>query len=504
MKRRFLANSVSGVINTLVSVVFVAITIPVFVDRMGIVAYGIFTLISLVNIINIIGNFGLTTSLIKYLSEQGRSKESNNDIQLTMLFITGASTVLSTIVFSFEISVVRDVLGIGADRTTLDVIVCFRYLLLSNIFNILMQTCFGVFDSLQKIYISNAIQLAFNLASRGGMLIMLLWRPSLASLGFVYCLSSLLAVVVAAGAVFLVWGNFLEHMSFRDYRKGVKKHFRYSISLYVTTMLGIAYEAVTKIVINHFIGTTEVGLFDIAMRIKSVLWSIGDRILYPILPYIASLGDANARTVVMEVEEKLTYVVIPFIVTFMFIADALITVWIGPQRNAYLASAVISIVSVNMLALTVVPTYQYFTVKNHQRKNLMMQATNVIVNFSLFFPLYGYFGFYAIVFSFSSAIGCSFLLAYFYKFSLKIASVQQVKKHARIISIVAVLACTDTLAVILLTSPLVVLVSVPIMNIFATVLLYRFLRFFSIEDIERYFGHNASVKRYAYTLLIAK
>ncbi|NUN70741.1 MAG: oligosaccharide flippase family protein, partial [Bacteroidetes bacterium] len=277
MKRKLLLNSFAGAANTIVNIGMMAATVPVFIDRLGLESYGIFALISLVSIINVIGSFGFSTSLIKYLAEQGRCRESDSDIQVTLVFLIVLSVLLTASAILLEPFILTGVLGLSAVQYTDDVASCFRYLVAANIFNLVMQTSFAVFDSLQKVYVSSVIQFGFNVTSRGGMLLVLLSAPSLSGMGFVYLIMSIGTAVVSVVAVFSVWGNFVTRIPWSGVTAALRKHATYSATVYVTTLFGLLYEVMTKIVVNRFIGISEVAIFDIAVRIKNLFWSIGER-----------------------------------------------------------------------------------------------------------------------------------------------------------------------------------------------------------------------------------
>ena len=134
----------------------------------------------------------------------------------------------------------------------------------------------------------------------------------------------------------------------------------------------------------------------------------------------------------------------------------------------------------------------------------MMQLTNVLVNFFLFFILVPLLGFYGVVISFSLAIVCSYLLAYLYKFRIGIASGEWVRRQFRILYVVLLLTAVDVATVTILDSGAVVLIALPAVNAVLTVMMFRRLHFFTVSDIERYMGQYVTLKRYTQAILIVK
>ena len=84
MRKLFIKNSASGLLQLLITATLTFVTIPVFIRKLGADNYGIFSIISIVGSVNVFANLGLNISLIKFLAEQGKSKESDHDIIVTI------------------------------------------------------------------------------------------------------------------------------------------------------------------------------------------------------------------------------------------------------------------------------------------------------------------------------------------------------------------------------------------------------------------------------------
>ena len=83
--------------------------------------------------------------------------------------------------------------------------------------------------------------------------------------------------------------------------------------------MGFCYEPLTKILISRYIGLTEVGFFDISLKVKALFWSVPERLLYPILPLLAQIKQKEeTRMVVHDVSQKLFLFVVPVGVSMVF------------------------------------------------------------------------------------------------------------------------------------------------------------------------------------------
>src|SRR4030067_2963408 len=96
MRKQVIIGSASGGLQIILNSILILITIPVFISRLGLTLYSIFSLLLLIGNLNVFLNLGLNSSLVKYLAEQGKSIQSNYDIAANFIF-------LSSIVFPLTI-----------------------------------------------------------------------------------------------------------------------------------------------------------------------------------------------------------------------------------------------------------------------------------------------------------------------------------------------------------------------------------------------------------------
>ncbi|NUN71132.1 MAG: hypothetical protein HUU02_15630, partial [Bacteroidetes bacterium] len=164
--------------------------------------------------------------------------------------------------------------------------------------------------------------------------------------------------------------------------------------------------------------------------------------------------------------------------------------------------ATISFVAVNMLALTVVPTYQFLMVKGQQMKNAAMQLTNVTVTFGLFFLLHDALGFYAIIIAYAAAILCSYTLANIFKVRSGISTVGQLFQQRRILVLLAFLMVMDLAIDRSMRGGMSSIAVIIAANLCATLLVFRFQRYFTPQDVERYFGQFPALHRMMRTVLV--
>ena len=72
--KQIIRNSATGVMQFVVVAVLTFICVPVFMNNLGIEAYGIFSVVTVIGNLNFFSTFGLSNVLLILLSSQGKSE----------------------------------------------------------------------------------------------------------------------------------------------------------------------------------------------------------------------------------------------------------------------------------------------------------------------------------------------------------------------------------------------------------------------------------------------
>jgi O-antigen/teichoic acid export membrane protein len=181
---------------------------------------------------------------------------------------------------------------------------------------------------------------------------------------------------------------------------------------------------------------------------------------------------------------------IPIISIVIFSTYSFIQLWIG-QNVEIISISSILIVSTFMIAITVMPNYLYLIAKDKVEKTIVMQLSNVFFNCLIFFATLKWLGYYAAVAGNVTAIFVSFSLSLYYQRkylnSLIFDSFEQIGK---LIVLAFANISLGYLLSLLITSDWVKVVSIPLVLAISSLYLFRYLNFFSEEDILRYAGSN--------------
>jgi O-antigen/teichoic acid export membrane protein len=473
---------------TLVNTFLLFVTIPVFLRLLGTEEYGVFSLIMVIGSLNTIVNLGLNSTLIKFLAEQGKGKESNLDILVNLIIILSVLVPLTMAAIAFHRFVLVSVLGISPARAV-QVRWLYFYVLVSNSLLILGQTFSAILESLQKVYVTNVCQMIYNLAYWGLILLVLLLGFDLNAVGAMALVASSIWFSIIIAAAFGSWGSFSASKLRSNFNRVAKKQLRYGMPIFFSSLVNFFYEPFTKILLSHFIGVHAVAVFDIALKIRNQIWGLISKIFQPLYPLLAQLADmARLRRIVHDLEQKSFFLVVPFIPIVIFTTRPLISIWL--RENVEIISVtVIFILSAYLVAVTVIPNYQFLMAKGHASKTIVLQGSNVVFNALFFLLTFRWLGYYAVVVGNVGAIMSSYVLSLYYqKKYLNSLIFDSWIQLAKLTAILVGCYFVGFIGNALIDSAWLKLGIIPILIGSVALVLFRALRLFSPEDVSRYAG----------------
>ncbi|HMK38816.1 MAG TPA: oligosaccharide flippase family protein [Bacteroidota bacterium] len=492
MKRLSTINSFSGAAQIVINTVLLLFVVRAIIGSLGLQSYGVYALITAIGALGIFAGFGFNTSLIKYLAEQEDRQESNYDIAAVFLVIGGAASLVAVLSLLFNDFVLVRLLNIPRELVTPSVRFFYFACVGANLLQVVSQVPGAVLDAQQKVYVTNSIQLVTGVLSKCLMLISLTVAPSLAWLGWIMLGTSLTVLVLLIRGARRTWGRFSVPGWRKRFLPVARKHFAYSHTVYASSIVGYFYETVTKVLISHFAGLTEVGYFDLALRVRNPLWMVLDRLAYPVLPKIAAKKDiGKIRVLVEEAEQKLALIVVPIAVAVLSLSGPIVVAWLGsyiPQ----VAAGIDCVVGSYMVAVLFIPLYQFLLVKGHPEKALILQCCNLgitVVGIAVFVPFFGYMA-AVCAYSFgvlASTAGCAWYQHRFLHSSPFFPPAFRIKLLKLALSLAAVNA-----AGLLLGGAAEVRLAVMVaLNAVAVVFLFRVFTMITPEDLDRYFGRKS-------------
>jgi len=494
MKKILVKNSVYGLGQAVINLLLVFFVIPIFIKMLGSESYGVFALVMVVGNLNTFTNLGLTSALVKFIAEQGKSEESNIDILVNLILMIAAILPLTIIVAYFDKFILLDILKIPL-KVFGEAKWLYFWLLWSNFLLLVGQVFKSILDALQKVYITSLQQVIYNLLYWGLILAALLFGFNLPVIGLAIFISAFIWLIITIISAMKEWGTLSLVGLNKNFKASTKKQLNYGLKIYAGGMIGFFYEPLSKILISNFVGVTEVGFYDIALKLRSQLWGFVAKIFYPLFPFISEQKDKIiVRKYVHDLEQKTFLIVVPVIAIVILLMHPFIGVWLGKNVDIISITAIV-IISFHLIGSTVIPMYQFLLAKDLATKTIVLQLSNVVFNALLFLVSVYFIGYYALIVGNVAAILSSFILSLYYQNkylnSLIFDSLSQVTKL--ILSFIILVLIGFVLKMFLDGYNILILIIIPLVIASITILLYKVFKLVTVEDIRRYFGRNNKI-----------
>jgi len=502
MKRQLLKNSLTGALQSIVFMSLVFTVIPVFMARLGAQQYGIFSAVTILGNLNVLTSLGLTNALVKFLAEQGRSQESNLDILVVLILTASILVPLLLIGIPLNRFVLLKVLNLPpeylSEENTLYIL-----MLLSYFFLFLGQVFKAILDSLQKVDLNNYLQIVYNFAYWGSFLLLLELGYGLAELGMAMLVCSVIWCALSGYFALKSWGKITHTGLRKEFGRIAKKQISYGIRIYFGGLATFFFEPFTKVLISHYIGTTQVGFFDIAVRIKTQVEGLISKILSPLYPFLASLKDRDKiRLYVHDLGQKVLLTVTPVIVLVVVAVKPFINVWLK-QNVEVVSISTILIVSAHLLYTAIIPNYYYLLAHGRAGKIVLVHSVLLVLNILVFFLMYRYIGYYAAVLGNVVSILASFFsFLYFQNRYLSSLFFDSLEQFTKLLSAAALLLGLGLSLNFFLPSNVSRILIDPIVIAAASVFLYRHFGMITREDIARYSGTSLFAFRVGIKLFV--
>lgn len=408
----FYKNSVSGILQFIFTSVLTFVSIPLFINKLGIEAYGAFSMITLIGNLNILANLGLNVSLIKFISEQGKTQESDHDILVSCLVIVSVIVPISAAIIIGQPYILKNVMGFS-DSLISQVRILYLCVVIANVFLIVGQLFAAVLDAQQYIYLTNIFQGIYSLLYWGGSILTILTGFGMTGVGITILASAFVWFLLVTVAMFKKWGTLSVQGLSANFERIIRKQFAHAGKLYSSGLVSLLFEPLTKIMVSRMVGVAEVGYLEIAYKIRTQLWSLVTKATYPLYPKIAvETNIAKVSSLIVNFQALIIICLAPIITLFVFLLQDTLAIWIG-STNSVIISAALWISVTYLIGAVAIPVYYYLMSKQHAGKTLWLQSINVIVNCLVILGCYRTLGVFSAVLGNSLAILSSLCLSLF-------------------------------------------------------------------------------------------
>lgn len=494
-KRLFAKNSLSGVIQKILIAILTFVTIPVFIRLLGPELFGIFAIISTIGDLTRLTNVGFHIALIKFLSFQGRTKESSQDVMVAFITMLGIMTLLMVILLVFSNFIILDIFNVSFEHFS-SAKFLFTCLVFANAFLFLGMPFSATLESMRLIYKVNIMQFVYSIIYWSLILLFVSLGGGLKWVGVAILTASLIWFVFTLFLAFSAWGTF-ELQGLQGYfKKSVKKQLSYGLKVYLSGLLGLFTEPLIKILIANFFGVTFVGFVDIGLRIRNQFTRILKAGVWPLFQYFSELQDKEkAAFLVKDVQEKLIIAFIPVSVILLFASHALVTLWIGENVDVITRTLLVITIGSLLGNLALEPISIYLGVY----KPLRLFYNQIFMIAAITFPvilMHNIIGFESVYIGFALSYIVSFVhMMYCQRIFLQNTIFSQSKSFKKLLGYLAFLLVSGFLLFSIRLSPEINLAVIPVSIALFAFFLVREFRFLKKKDVFYYLDENLVITK---------
>lgn len=334
-RKRFISNSMASVVSSLFAQVISLITLPLFIDRLGLDLYGVFVISTMMLGYVGIFDFGLTQGIVRTIGKsyaRGDIKQSRQATSTGFLILILAGILSFTVLFYSRDALVgilqissqnqqacRDLLEVTAWVSLISWPARLPGCILQGTLNIKYNS---IADSVGAVFSSSI--LLFMVIS-GADLAALRWGGSLAMIAT--CIPKLFAVIRNAPE-FMVPSRLLSFDEMRDSAS-------YSLGVFYSQLLSMLGVRIDHLLIGGFLGGASVGLYSVAQRPFELLSNFTARFLSALTPTVYALDGNNDRARLQKLLDRVvfyrTFMVCPIACLGVVFFKPFVGLWVGEE-----------------------------------------------------------------------------------------------------------------------------------------------------------------------------
>jgi len=489
-KKTLINNSLSGVVQLVITALLTFLCIPIFINKLGTELYGVFAIVSVIGNLNIFANLGLNSALIKYVSEQGKCSESENDIFASLVIMCSIIIPLTILAFIIREYILVNVLSVPIKYYAQSQVL-YTTLLISNVLLLIGQIFTAVLDSMQKIYFTNFSQLIYSIIYWGGIIIVVLMGHHLDWVGYAMLAAALCWFFLILIFFLKKWGTIAFTNLKETFKPAAKKQLTFGAKVYLSGFIGFFNEPLFKILISHFLGLNVVAYFEISLKIRTQLAGLFNKVLQPLYPYLSSLKDKqHIAMLIKDLTSKIFLIVLPICALLIITCKDIVTLWLQIDIINYSIFIVGLVVPYLILSPLTLPIYVFLLAKGYPERTIVFQTLSVIVNILVFYLLFSLIGMYTVIISNVLSYLASYILGMYYQNKLLNIKYELELKYILRITCVLLLLAIVGLISLEFNKEIVRILYTTIAFIPLVLWSYKRFKLINQEDLERYFGGN--------------
>lgn len=244
-------------------------------------------------------------------------------------------------------------------------------LLPANAILLIGQTFIAVFNGMQRIYLSNMIQLIYSCVYWGGIIIVVSMGYQLETIGLVILFAASLWMATNIYCFFRYWKGIQIQKCRNNLRSNAQKQIKYGAKIYASGVVAFFNEPLFKILISNYFGVNAVAYFEIALKIRGQVSGLFNKLMQPLFPYISQLTETKLiANLIKDMTIKIFWLVLPFCCILFLSCHNIVNLWLRYDIDNYSLFINGIVIPYLLFSPLTLPIYYYLMGKNHPEKQL--------------------------------------------------------------------------------------------------------------------------------------
>ncbi|MES2411907.1 MAG: polysaccharide biosynthesis C-terminal domain-containing protein [Bacteroidota bacterium] len=342
-KNKLIKNSLSAIIQVIIVGLVYLLLYRYLLDAIGIELLGVWSLIIATTSLALIANFGISTSIIKFVSTYYTRGDFESlkkliftscvFILVTYLLISGLILLLGNIILPYFIE--KTYISIALE--------VLPYSLVSLIINAVSGVISSCLDGIQKNYVKSYI-LSFSSIFLFGLSLLLTPDYGLKGLVFAQIFQGILVLLLS----FYFISKYLKGViSFRwNWSKPLfSEIINYGLKMQALSFMQMSFEPVTKAFLSKFGGLAMVGYYEMASRLVSQIRGIivsANQVIIPVVAEAKERNDNSVKTIYVKTFSIILFLNILITSAILVFTPLISQIWIGKIVPFFLFGVVIN------------------------------------------------------------------------------------------------------------------------------------------------------------------
>ncbi len=394
-------NAISNIASFFITALITFLLLPVMLKYLGEVGFGIWAIVRVFISYLSLGDLGLNNAVTKFIAEF----KANNDevscrrILQSAFFVFVFITASILLLFIFFRSTIIELFFLSSGEFQADVAFLLVGSLLIFSFNLIFSIFPASLNGIQRMDISNGVNVLYSVINAGLMYAALVFGFGLRGLLLANAISTFLAIALNA-TFFFVHFRSLKLFQFDFDFSILKKLIKYGKHLFISALANAIHLHFDKLLISSMLGLSVVSSYEIASRVIQQIRQIPILALNPLMPASSEVAAKNNNVAILEIyKSSLKYLValiVPLFGLVFFLADPLITLWLGENNRIIILTLQILLVS-NFINLLTGPSYFISLGIGKVQYTMYSSVIGLVLNVTFSYVLIKLFGYYGAV-----------------------------------------------------------------------------------------------------------